>query len=59
MARRVAPVYWKPRTPTRVMRERAWARKALEREQALKSRPGRRSLLTRLRARLRARLRSE
>jgi hypothetical protein len=41
---RPRPVYWKPRYPTRVMRERAWAKGALPRTP---------SLLSRLRARLR------
>jgi hypothetical protein len=42
------PLYWKPKYPTRVMRERAWARKSLERERALAtSRP---SLVGRLAA---------
>jgi len=45
------PVYWKPRYPTRVMRERAWAKRARAREEALRrSRPP--SLLRRLAARL-------
>ncbi len=30
------PVYWKPRYPTRSMRERAWAKRSLAREQALR-----------------------
>jgi hypothetical protein len=38
------PVYWKPRYPTRSMRERAWAKGALPRAP---------SLWLRLRARLR------
>jgi hypothetical protein len=29
------PVYWKPRYPTRAMRERAWAKRSTAREQAL------------------------
>jgi len=47
------PVYWKPRIPTRVMRERAWAARSLAREQALRTSAPQDSLLTRLRARLR------
>ena len=43
------PIYWKPRYPTRVMRERAFAKRQLAREQALKAtRPP--SLLSRFRA---------
>ncbi len=53
MARRPAPAYWKPRTPTRVMRERAWANRSLARERMLKERPGGPSALARLRARVR------
>ncbi len=41
---RPRPVYWKPRYPTRVMRERAWARGALPESPSLWSR-----LLARLR----------
>jgi hypothetical protein len=40
------PVYWKPRYPTRSMRERAWAKGAL---------PVRPSLLRRLLSRFRTR----
>ena len=29
------PVYWKPKYPTRSMRERAWAKQSLAREQEL------------------------
>ena len=48
------PVYWKPRVPTRVMRERAWADRSLARERALRaSAAGRPSLWRRLRASLR------
>ncbi len=48
------PVYWKPRYPTRVMRERAWAERSLARERALRSGSAERgSLLARLRAALR------
>jgi hypothetical protein len=36
----MSPVYWKPRYPTRSMRERAWAKRSAAREQALRrSRP--------------------
>jgi hypothetical protein len=37
------PVYWRPRFPTRVVRERAWAERSLARERALRagSQPGR------------------
>jgi hypothetical protein len=49
------PVYWKPRVPTRVMRERAWAARSLAREQALRAAAPRASLLARLQARLRRR----
>jgi hypothetical protein len=45
-------VYWKPRYPTRVMRERAFAKQQLAREQVLRSEP-RTSVLGRLRAWLR------
>jgi hypothetical protein len=34
------PVYWKPSIPTRVMRERAFAKQQLERERMLKATPG-------------------
>jgi hypothetical protein len=45
------PLYWKPKYPTRVMRERAWARQSLERERAFATtRP---SLVSRLRGWLR------
>jgi hypothetical protein len=30
------PVYWKPRYPTRSMRERAWTKRSLAREEALR-----------------------
>jgi len=44
------PVYWKPRYPTRVMRERAWAERSLARERALRAGSSERgSLLARLR----------
>jgi hypothetical protein len=50
------PVYWKPRYPTRVMRERAWASASLARERRLKAdADARPSLLARLRTRLRGR----
>jgi hypothetical protein len=39
-ARGPRPVYWKPSIPTRVMRERAFARRELERERVLKATPG-------------------
>jgi hypothetical protein len=43
------PVYWKPRYPTRVMRERAFAKRQRARDEALRaSAPP--SLLSRLRA---------
>jgi hypothetical protein len=31
------PVYWKPKYPTRVMRERAFAKRQLARDEALKA----------------------
>jgi hypothetical protein len=43
------PVYWKPRYPTRVMRERAFAKRSLERERQLAATRGP-SLLAQLRA---------
>jgi hypothetical protein len=43
------PVIWKPRYPTRVMRERAWADADLARERAAGSAPARPRLLARLR----------
>jgi hypothetical protein len=46
------PVYWKPRYPTRVMRERAFAKRQRARDEALR-RPAGPSLLERLRKRLR------
>jgi hypothetical protein len=50
------PVYWKPRVPTRVMRERAWAERSSAREQALKAQAvGRPSRWSRVSARLRRR----
>ncbi len=45
------PVYWKPRYPTRVMRERAFARQSLERERIVRATAAP-SLLARLRTRL-------
>jgi hypothetical protein len=48
----MSPVYWKPRYPTRSMRERAWAKRSAAREQALR-RQRRPSLLSRLRDALR------
>ena len=48
------PVYWKPRIPTRVMRERAWAERSLARERMLKAEVRRQGgWLARLRGRLR------
>jgi hypothetical protein len=44
------PLIWKPKYGTRVMRERAWAKKSLERERALAKLRGP-SLLERLRRR--------
>ncbi len=46
------PVYWKPSPSTRVMRERAFANRQLERERVLRATAGP-SLLARLRARFR------
>jgi hypothetical protein len=43
------PVYWKPKYPTRVMRERAFAKRQVAREEKLRAEP-RTSLLARLRA---------
>ncbi|HXY85675.1 MAG TPA: hypothetical protein VEH52_09335 [Gaiellaceae bacterium] len=45
------PVYWKPKYPTRSMRERAWTKREQEREEALKRSRGP-SLLDRIRAKL-------
>jgi hypothetical protein len=46
------PVYWKPKYPTRVMRERAFAKQQAARDEQLRAqRPP--SLLTRFRAWLR------
>ncbi|HEY4976125.1 MAG TPA: hypothetical protein VII05_02075 [Gaiellaceae bacterium] len=45
------PLIWKPTYATRAMRERAWAKKSLERERALAKTRGP-SLLERLRRRL-------
>ena len=45
---RQRPVVWKPRYATRRMRERAWAKADLRREQAAREAPVRRSLLARL-----------
>jgi hypothetical protein len=48
------PVYWKPRYPTRVVRERAWAERSLSRERQLAaSAHSGPSLLRRIRLRLR------
>lgn len=49
------PVYWKPRAPSRVVRERAWAARSLARERALAASAPSDPLLTRLLARLRRR----
>jgi hypothetical protein len=46
------PVYWKPRYPTRVMRERIFAKRQRARDEALRGQAGP-SLLERLRKRLR------
>jgi hypothetical protein len=46
------PLIWKPSISTRAMRERAWAKKSLERERALAATRGP-SLLGRLRRWLR------
>ncbi|HEX3807062.1 MAG TPA: hypothetical protein VHV52_09815 [Gaiellaceae bacterium] len=45
---RQRPVIWKPRYPTRVMRERAWAKADLERQRAVAAASPRRSLFARL-----------
>ena len=47
------PVYWKPKYPTRVMRERAFAKQQLAREEELRRAPST-SLLSRFRAWLRS-----
>ncbi|MGA9762222.1 MAG: hypothetical protein WBQ14_07355 [Gaiellaceae bacterium] len=49
---RPRPLIWKPKYATRRMRERAWAKKSLERERTLAKLRGP-SLLERLRRRLR------
>ena len=46
---RQRPTFWKPRYPTRSMRERAWAKADLERERLARGAPGRGRLLSRLR----------
>lgn len=46
------PVYWKPSYPTRSMRERAWAKRSLAREQEL-ARARKPGPFARVRARLR------
>jgi hypothetical protein len=46
---RQRPVFWKPRYPTRSMRERAWANADLARERSVREEPRPGSLLTRLR----------
>jgi hypothetical protein len=43
------PVFWKPRYPTRSMRERAWAKADLARERTAAGAPRRGRLLARLR----------
>jgi hypothetical protein len=48
MQRRPRPVIWKPRYATRRMREQAWAKADLEREQQAKAKPADRSFLRRL-----------
>lgn len=48
---RPRPVYWKPSIPTRVMRERAFARRSLERERILRATTGS-SLWSRVTAKL-------
>jgi hypothetical protein len=45
---RQKPVIWKPRYATRRMREHAWAKADVQREQAVRAIPRRRSLLARL-----------
>jgi hypothetical protein len=47
------PVYWKPKYPTRVMRERAFAKRQAARDEQLRADPHT-SLLARLRAWLRS-----
>jgi hypothetical protein len=42
------PVIWKPRYATRRMRENAWAKAELRREQEVRETPRRRSWLARL-----------
>ena len=54
MARAPRPVYWNPTYPTRVMRERAFARRELERERLMRASAGP-SLFARLAAKLRRR----
>jgi hypothetical protein len=46
---RQRPLIWKPRYPTRSMRERAWAKADLERERSLRGVARRGRLLARLR----------
>ena len=45
---RPKPVIWKPRYATRRMRENAWAKADLQREQSARATPRRRSLFARL-----------
>ena len=44
----MSPVYWKPKYPTRSMRERAYAKRDLAREAAAKSQPAGKSLIARI-----------
>jgi hypothetical protein len=46
---RQRPTIWKPRSPTRTMRERAWANADLARERAVRGVPRTGKLLARLR----------
>jgi hypothetical protein len=49
----VKPVYWKPKQPTRVMHERAAAKRQLAREEALRREPRGEPFWRRFLARLR------
>jgi len=49
----MTPVYWKPKYPTRSMRERAYAKRDLAREEAVRRGTPRNSLLDRFLAWLR------
>jgi hypothetical protein len=53
MSQKPRPAIWKPRYPTRVMRERAFARADLAREQAAAEGAPRPRLLARLKGRFR------